>query len=67
VSQARRRCVAVRRLLTRTRRRDGSCTNIERLYKKARTTLCKFIKKVKSEAWELLIKYLDDDPWRLPK
>jgi len=65
VAQTRRRCVAVR-FMTRTRRRGGSCTNGESLYKQARATLCKLITKAKSDAWEIFIKSLDDDPWGLP-
>jgi len=36
------------------------------LYKKARTALCKSIKKAKSESWDSLIRTLDNDPWDLP-
>jgi len=64
VVQSRRRCIAARRLLTSKRRRGGQCDSL--LFKKARTTLCKSIKKVKSEAWSSLIGTLDDDPWGLP-
>jgi len=66
VAQARRRYVAVRRLLTRVRRRGGDSTSLERLYKDARASFCKLIKKAKSEAWDAFIKTLDDDPWGLP-
>jgi len=62
VVQARRRYVAVRRLLTRVKHHGGNIRNIERLYKDARLALCKFIKKAKSEAWDILIQSLDDDP-----
>jgi len=66
MSQARRRCIAVRRLLTRKRRRDGQCKDLKDLYKKARTALCKNIKNVKSESWDSLIRTIDDDPSGLP-
>jgi len=65
LSKARRRCVAVRRLLTRVRRRGGPSLNIENLFKEARARFCKKIKKAKSEAWILLLQTLDDDPWGL--
>jgi len=66
ISQARRRCLAARRLLTRVRGRGGSCTNLEDVYKKSRSTLCKLIKRSKAKAWESLIDTLEDDPWGLP-
>jgi len=66
LSQARRRCVAARRLLTRVKRRGGPSLNAENLFKKARARFCKMIKKAKSEAWSLLLETLDDDPWGLP-
>jgi len=66
VAQARKRYIAVRRLLTRVKRRGGNIVSIERLYREARAALCKHIKKAKSEAWGAFIQTLDSDPWGLP-
>jgi len=66
VARVRRRGIAVRRLLTRRRKRGSCCENLEDLYRKARRDLCKNIKKAKSEAWGTLIQILDEDPWGLP-
>jgi len=66
VAQARRRCIAARRLLTRRKKRGGQCEDLVELYKKSRTAFCKRIKRAKSDAWDALIKTLDDDPWGLP-
>jgi len=66
VAHSRRRCIAARRLLTRKRRRGGQCDSLVNLFKKARTALCKSIKRAKSEAWGALIGTLDDDPCGLP-
>jgi len=66
VAQVRKRCVAVRRLLTRKRRRGVNSDDLKTLYRKARSDLCKHIKKAKLEAWTKLIETLDKDPWGLP-
>jgi len=66
VSQVRRRCIAIRRLLTRRRKRGGRCDDLIELYKKARAALCKAIKKAKSDAWGNLIQTLHNDPWGIP-
>jgi len=39
VLQARRRCIAARRFLTRVRKRGGSCSNLEYIFKKSRASL----------------------------
>jgi len=62
VALVRKRCVAVRRLLTRRGKRGGECDNLLELYRKAKLVLCRGIKKAKMEAWGNLIKTLDDDP-----
>jgi len=64
--QARRRCIAARRLMTRIKRRGGCHINAESLYKQSRTKFCKLIRKAKMEAWDALIGTLDEDPWGLP-
>jgi len=65
VAHARRHCVAVRRMLTRWKRRGGRCEDLAELYRRARSDLCKSIKKAKSEAWGALIQTLDENPWGL--
>jgi len=58
--------VAVRHLLTRKRRRGVNSDDLKVLYRKARSDLCKHIKKAKLESWTKLIETLDEDPWGLP-
>jgi len=66
LAQARRRCVAVRRMLTRARRRNRPCRDLEDLYRKSHAALCKSIKKAKAESWDALLQTIDDDLWGLP-
>jgi len=66
VANARRRCVAVRCLLTRRRRRGGNYDDLETLYRKARREFCRHIKKAKPKVWSELIQTLDVDPWGRP-
>jgi len=66
LAQARRRCVAARRLLSRAKSRNRPYAELEVLYRKARSDLCKGIKKAKAESWSALIGTIDDDPWGLP-
>jgi len=46
--------------------RGKPTTDLGELFKKSRAFLCKAIKKAKSEAWNILLKTLDDDLWGLP-
>jgi len=66
LAQARRRCVAARRMLCRARRRGRPYMDLEDLYKKARSNLAKKIRKAKTESWDALISTLDEDPWGIP-
>jgi len=44
----------------------GRLRQFGQLFKKARSGLCKLIKKAKAEAWDALIQTLDDNSWGLP-
>jgi len=55
-----------RRKLTRCRKRGAPCEDLLNLYKLARSSLCREIKKAKLEAWDKLLQTLEEDPWGLP-
>jgi len=66
VAQARRRCIAARRLWTRFKRRGVHRDDLEYLFRIFRRKLCVAIKKAKAGAWNELLKTIDDDPWGMP-
>jgi len=45
---------------------EFSLSDLEFLFHKARRILSKKIKKVKTDAWDELVKTIDDDLWGLP-
>jgi len=66
LAQSRRRCVAARRLLCRAKRRNRPYMDLANVYRKARSTFAKMIRKAKAESWDALLRSLDDDPWGIP-
>jgi len=66
LAQARRRCVAARRLLYRAKRRNRPFEDLRSLFKKARSAFAKKIRKAKAESWDALLRTLDEDPWGIP-
>jgi len=66
LAQARRRCVAARRLYSKAKRRNRPHEDFWNLHKKARSDFARKIRKAKSEAWGAFLRTLDDDPWGIP-
>lgn len=73
ISEARKACIRSRRLWTRAKRKEKKrkenaeeIVRSQKMYKLKKKELSKLIYTAKRDAWNTLIKEIDDDPWGTP-